>query len=316
MIYIKSYLLRRLILLVPLLLGITLLVFISINFIPGDPVKIMLGIEATGEMVEQLRIEHGLNQPLYIQYFSWLGRIMKGDFGRSIVSGNAVASEITKRWPVTLQLVFLSSALSIIIAIPAGIISAVKQNSFVDYFIRVISLSFISLPSFAMAIFLILFVSLVYGWMPPLGFANLWESPLIALQILALPVIALGVRLSAVLSRMLRSTMLEVLREDYIRTARAKGLKERTIVYKHAVKNAFIPVLTMIGMQIGYLIGGTVIIELVFSLPGLGRFLLTGIHNRDFPVVMAITLLIAVSFALINTIVDILYGVFDPRIKY
>lgn len=298
------------------MLGITLLVFISINFIPGDPVKIMLGIEATGEMVEQLRIEHGLNQPLYIQYFSWLGRIMKGDFGRSIVSGNAVASEITKRWPVTLQLVFLSSALSIIIAIPAGIISAVKQNSFVDYFIRVISLSFISLPSFAMAIFLILFVSLVYGWMPPLGFANLWESPLIALQILALPVIALGVRLSAVLSRMLRSTMLEVLREDYIRTARAKGLKEKTIVYKHAVKNAFIPVLTMIGMQIGYLIGGTVIIELVFSLPGLGRFLLTGIHNRDFPVVMAITLLIAVSFALINTIVDILYGVFDPRIKY
>ncbi|MFW6409579.1 MAG: ABC transporter permease [Halanaerobiales bacterium] len=316
MIYIKSYLLRRLILLVPLLLGITLLVFISINFIPGDPVKIMLGIEATGEMVEQLRIEHGLNQPLYIQYFSWLGRIMKGDFGRSIVSGNAVASEITKRWPVTLQLVFLSSALSIIIAIPAGIISAVKQNSFVDYFIRVISLSFISLPSFAMAIFLILFVSLVYGWMPPLGFANLWESPLIALQIMALPVIALGVRLSAVLSRMLRSTMLEVLREDYIRTARAKGLKEKTIVYKHAVKNAFIPVLTMIGMQIGYLIGGTVIIELVFSLPGLGRFLLTGINNRDFPVVMAITLLIAVSFALINTIVDILYGVFDPRIKY
>ncbi|MFW5855831.1 MAG: ABC transporter permease [Bacillota bacterium] len=316
MIYIKSYLLRRLILLVPLLLGITLLVFISINFIPGDPVKIMLGIEATGEMVEQLRIEHGLNQPLYIQYFSWLGRIMKGDFGRSIVSGNAVASEITKRWPVTLQLVFLSSALSIIIAIPAGIISAVKQNSFVDYFIRVISLSFISLPSFAMAIFLILFVSLVYGWMPPLGFANLWESPLIALQIMALPVIALGVRLSAVLSRMLRSTMLEVLREDYIRTARAKGLKEKTIVYKHAVKNAFIPVLTMIGMQIGYLIGGTVIIELVFSLPGLGRFLLTGINNRDFPVVMAITLLIAVSFALINTIVDILYGLFDPRIKY
>lgn len=298
------------------MLGITLLVFISINFIPGDPVKIMLGIEATGEMVEQLRIEHGLNQPLYIQYFSWLGRIMKGDFGRSIVSGNAVASEITKRWPVTLQLVFLSSALSIIIAIPAGIISAVKQNSFVDYFIRVISLSFISLPSFAMAIFLILFVSLVYGWMPPLGFANLWESPLIALQIMALPVIALGVRLSAVLSRMLRSTMLEVLREDYIRTARAKGLKEKTIVYKHAVKNAFIPVLTMIGMQIGYLIGGTVIIELVFSLPGLGRFLLTGINNRDFPVVMAITLLIAVSFALINTIVDILYGVFDPRIKY
>ncbi len=298
------------------MLGITLLVFISINFIPGDPVKIMLGIEATGEMVEQLRIEHGLNQPLYIQYFSWLGRIMKGDFGRSIVSGNAVASEITKRWPVTLQLVFLSSALSIIIAIPAGIISAVKQNSFVDYFIRVISLSFISLPSFAMAIFLILFVSLVYGWMPPLGFANLWESPLIALQIMALPVIALGVRLSAVLSRMLRSTMLEVLREDYIRTARAKGLKEKTIVYKHAVKNAFIPVLTMIGMQIGYLIGGTVIIELVFSLPGLGRFLLTGINNRDFPVVMAITLLIAVSFALINNIVDSLYGVFDPRIKY
>lgn len=302
--------------LIPLVLGISLLVFISINFIPGDPVKIMLGIEATEEMAEQIRIEYGLNQPLYIQYFSWLSRIIRGDFGRSIVSGNEVVHEVIKRWPVTLQLVFLSSIFSVIIAIPAGIISAVKQNSFIDYFIRVLSLSFISLPSFAMAIFLILFVSMVYGWMPPLGFASLWDKPLIALQILALPVIALGVRLSAVLSRMLRSTLLEVLREDYIRTARAKGLKERTVVYKHAVKNAFIPVLTMIGMQIGYLIGGTVIIELVFSLPGLGRLLLTGIHNRDFPVVMACTLIIAVSFALINTIVDILYGLFDPRIKY
>lgn len=316
MIPIKSYLIRRILSLVPLIIGVSLIVFLAINFIPGNPVRIMLGIEATAEMEAELKEEYGLDQPFFMRYGKWFTSFIQGDFGRSIVSGSPVNEEITNRFAVTLQLTILSVILSLIIAIPVGVISATKQNTLIDFIVRIGVLSGISLPSFALGILLILFMSKVFGWLPPFGFVNLWDDFFLSIQILILPVISLGVRLSASVSRMTRSSMLEVLRKDYIRTARAKGLKEIIVTYKHALQNSLIPILTLVGLQIGYLFGGAVIIEQIFSLPGLGRYLLTGIYKRDYPIVMATVLIIAISFALVNTFVDILYAFVDPRIKY
>lgn len=301
---------------VPLIIGVSFIVFLAINFIPGNPIRIMLGIEATEEMEAELKEEYGLNQPFIIRYFKWFGNFITGDFGKSIVTGNSINQEVITRFQVTLQLTILSVILSLIIAIPIGIISATKQNSIIDFIVRIGVLSGISLPSFALGILLILLMSKVFGWLPPFGFVNLWEDFYTSIQILILPVISLGVRLSASISRMTRSSMLEVLRKDYIRTAKAKGLKNSVITYKHALHNSLIPILTLVGLQIGYLFGGAVVIEQIFSLPGLGRYLLTGIYKRDYPVVMSAVLIIAISFALVNTIVDILYAFVDPRIKY
>lgn len=312
----KSYLIRRLLSLVPLIIGVSIIIFLAINFIPGNPIRIMLGIEATPEMEAELKAEYGLDQPLIIRYVKWFRNFIQGDFGKSIVTGNPVNLEVSDRLGVTLQLTLLSIILSVIIAIPIGIISATKHNTLIDFVVRIGVLSGISLPSFALGILLILFVSKIFGWLPPTGFVNLWNDFFLSFQILILPVISLGVRLAASVSRMTRSSMLEVLRKDYIRTARAKGLKEIVITYKHALQNALIPILTLIGLQMGYLFGGAVVIEQIFSLPGLGRYLLTGIYKRDYPVVMAAVLVIAISFALINTLVDIFYALIDPRIKY
>lgn len=312
----RSYLIRRLLSLVPLIIGVSLIVFLAINFIPGNPIRIMLGIEATAEMEAELKAEYGLDQPLIIRYTKWFGNFVQGDFGNSIVTGNPVNIEIANRFGVTLQLALLSVMLSLVIAIPVGIISATKHNTIIDFIVRIGVLSGISLPSFALGILLILFMSKIFGWLPPFGFVNLWDNFFLAVQILILPVISLGVRLAASVSRMTRSSMLEVLRKDYIRTARAKGLKEIVVTYKHALQNALIPILTLVGLQIGYLFGGAVVIEQIFSLPGLGRYLLTGIYKRDYPVVMAAVLIIAISFAIVNTIVDIFYAFVDPRIKY
>ena len=276
----------------------------------------MLGIEATDAMEAELKAEYGLDQPLMLRYVKWFSHFLQGDLGNSIITGEPVNSEIPNRFSVTLQLTFLSVILSLLIAIPVGVISATKQNTFIDFLVRIGVLSGISLPSFAVGILLILFMSKVFGWLPPFGFVNLWDNFFKSFQILILPVTALGVRLSASVSRMTRSSMLEVLRQDYIRTARSKGLREVMVTYKHALQNSLIPILTLVGLQIGYLFGGAVIIEQIFSLPGLGRYLLTGIYKRDYPVVMATVLIIAVSFAIVNTFVDILYAFIDPRIKY
>lgn len=316
MIYIRTYIIKRLLGLIPLIFGITFLVFIAINFIPGDPARIMLGVEGTEAMAEQVRQEMGLDQPLMIRYFNWLSQSVRGDLGYSLLTRRSVSFELSRRFPVTFQLTLLGVIFSVALALPLGIISAINRDNIVDFFIRVFSLIGISLPNFAIGILLILFVSKTFNWTPPVGFVNIWVQPGRALSILLLPVLALGASLAASVSRMTRSSMLEVLKKDFIRTARSKGLKERVVLYNHALKNALIPVLTLIGLQIGYLLGGTVIIEEVFSLPGLGRLLLTGIHNRDYPVVMGCILVIAISFAIINAIVDITYSFIDPRIKY
>lgn len=312
----KSYLLRKILFLIPMLIGVSFFVYVAIDFVPGDPVQIMLGIEATEELRAQLRAQYGLDEPLFVRYTLWLFHLVKGDMGVSMTTGIPVIEELSRRVGVTLQLTLLSILFSLLLAIPTGIIAAAKQNTFIDFITRIGVLSGISLPGFAVGILLILFVSRVLGWIPPVGFVNLWDNFFLSLQILLLPVISLGLYLSASVSRMTRSSMLEVLRQDYIRTAHAKGLHSMRVIYRHALQNAMIPVLTLVGMQIGYLFGGAVIIEEVFSLPGVGRLLLTGIYRRDYPVVMACVLLMAFVFALMNTLVDVLYGFLDPRIKY
>ncbi len=313
---IKEYLIKRILALIPLGLGVTFLVFAAMNFVPGDPVRIFLGIEGTEELAQQIRQDLGLDRPFFVRYFSWLGQLLQGDLGYSLLTGIPVSQEIARRFMVTMQLALGGVLFSVVLALPLGIASAVRQNRSSDFVIRIFALIGVSLPNFAVAVLLILFFSLVFNWHPPIGFVHLWHEPLIALQILILPVIALGTSMAGSVSRMTRSAMLEVLRQDYIRTARSKGLPGRLVIYRHALKNALIPVLTLVGLQLGYLLGGAVIIEQIFSLPGLGRLLLTGIHNRDYPVVMGCVLTIAVFFALVNMVVDILYTFIDPRIKY
>ena len=312
----RYYIIKRILSLIPLIIGITFLVFIAINFIPGDPARIMLGIEGTEVMAEQIREQLGLNQPVIIRYINWMGQVVRGDLGLSLMTRRPVMQELMMRFPVTIQITFFGVIVSLFLAIPSGVLSAINRDKLIDFIFRILSFIGISLPSFAVGVLLILFMSKTFNWNPPTGFVNIWNEPLKALTILALPVIALATRLAASISRMTRSSMLEVLKQDYIRTAKAKGLKERTVIYSHALKNSLIPVLTLIGLQIGYLLGGAVIIEEVFSLPGLGRLLLTGIHNRDYPIVMGCILVIAISFALVNVVVDISYSLIDPRIKY
>jgi len=313
---IREYIIKRILALIPLALGITFLVFVAINFVPGDPVRIFLGIEGTEELADQIRQQLGLDQPLLFRYFSWLGQLLQGDMGFSLLTRLPVSYELATRFMVTMQLAFLGIIFSVSLALPIGIASAIRQNTVSDFFIRIFALIGVSMPNFAVGVLLILFLSNVFNWHPPIGFVNLWDNPIMALQILILPVIALGTSMAGSVSRMTRSAMLEVLRQDYIRTARSKGLPERLIIYRHAFRNALIPVLTLVGLQLGYLLGGAVIVEQIFSLPGLGRLLLTGIHNRDYPVVMGCVLVIAIVFALVNAVVDILYTFVDPRIKY
>ena len=312
----KQYVIRRVLALFPLALGVSLLVFLAMNFIPGDPVRIMLGIEATPELAAQLRQVHGLDRPLPIQYLSWLGRLLQGDMGNSLVTGVSVFQELWTRTAVTVQLSILAVIVGVLVAVPLGIVSALKQDSWLDLLVRLLALAGISLPGFAMGILLILFASRVLNWYPPIGFVNIWQDPVTALGILVLPVLSLSLGLMAAISRMTRSSMLEILQQDYMRTARSKGLAQRTIVYRHGLRNALIPIVTLVGLQTGYLLGGAVVIEEVFSLPGIGRLLLTAIGNRDYPVVMGTVLFIALLFSLVNTIIDLLYAVIEPRIRY
>lgn len=312
----SRYVAKRLLAFIPLMLGVSLLVFLAVNFVPGDPIRIMLGIDATDEMVETLHAKYGLDRPLLVRYGYWLWNLLQGDLGQSIVTGRSVGAEIASRLGVTVQLTMLSVVAALAVAVPLGIVSAVKRESLLDYSFRVLSLVGISLPNFAVGVLLILFASRVFFWHPPPGFVNLWDDPGTSIQILFMPALALGAGLVGAISRMTRSMMLEVLGHDFMRTARAKGLSEGRVVMKHALRNALIPVMTVVGLQVGYLLGGAVVIEEVFSLPGLGRLVLTAISTRDYPVVMGSVLVIAFMFALVNLVVDLLYAVVDPRIRY
>lgn len=301
-----------------MLIIVSVLTFSLTNVLGGDPLLALLGEETVLEPEAEalMREELGLNDPLPIQYLTWARAAIRGDLGTSIQSGQPVTEALRARLPVTIQLAALAWAMSITIALPLGVISAIRRNSWQDHTATGLALAGVATPSFWMGLMLILVVSVWFQLLPPSGFVNLWDDPVESLKHLALPGITLGVNLIGTVTRQTRSSMLEVLGQDYVRTARAKGLKERVVITRHAMKNAMLPVVTILGLQFANLLGGTVIIEQVFAIPGVGRLALGAVFAQDLPVVQGAVLLAALATLLGNLWADIMYSVFDPRIKY
>lgn len=312
-----KYILRRLVMLIPTLLGMSMLIFLMLRLLPGDILDIIAGTDAqvNEEQMEKLREAMGLSDPVPVQYIKWMGNLLQGDPGNSMRSGEPVSELLSRALPITIELAILAVIISTFIAVPLGVISAVKRDTPLDFASRVGGLVGLSLPSFWIATLMLLFTSKAFNWTPSLRFVPIYEDPLANLQQMILPAIAIGIQLMAIIMRMTRTTMLEVLGQDYVRTARAKGLKDRLVLYRHALKNALIPVITVIGFQLGALMGSSAIVEVIFGLNGIGNTLLQGIFNRDYTLVQAATLYLAVVFVLINLAVDVLYGLLDPRIK-
>ncbi len=302
-----KYVLKRLLLLIPVMLGVTFIVFGIMHLTPGSPARLKLGEKATPEQIAALEHEMGLDKPFIIQYGNFVKNGLKGDFGRSYLSNKPVFEEVLDRFPATLKLAVAAMTIAVVIGIPAGIISATKQYTLVDSVTMVLALIGVSMPVFWLGLMLILIFSVNLGWLPSSG-ASTWMH-------LILPSITLGLSSTAIITRMTRSSMLEVIRQDYIRTARAKGVPERKVINKHALRNALIPVVTVIGLQFGSLLGGAVLTESVFSWPGVGKLMIDSIKKQDIPVVMASIIFIAITFSIVNLAVDILYAFIDPRIK-
>ena len=311
-----AYLIRRLGTMVPVLLVVSVVVFSIIHLTPGDPVSIMLREDADPAAAAALRKTLGLDRPLPIQYLTWVGRAARGELGRSIRTNQPVAEAILERLPVTLSLAGASTLLALAVALPAGILSAVRRNSVADVTGTLAALSGISMPNFWLATLLIFLFSVRLGWLPPMGYVSPAKDFWAGLRSLILPSITLGTAMTAVVMRMTRSSLLEVLQLDFVRTARAKGLGGAGVLLRHALRNALIPVVTVVGLQAGALLGGAIITETIFALPGVGRLLVDAIFQRDFPIVQGVVLLLAVNFLLVNLLVDIAYGYLDPRIRY
>ena len=300
------------------LLGLTLLVFFMLRLIPGTVVEQMIGADAvmSQQMVDQLKRFFGLDQPWYIQYGRWLGQLVQGDLGTSWRTGKPVLALILERLPVTVELTLLSAAVSLVLGVSAGVLSAVRRDRAIDHATRIGTLLGLSVPVFWQGTMLILFFSLYLRWMPPIMWVDLLTDPRRNLTIMLLPALCLGTASAANIARTTRACMLDVLNSEYIRTAAAKGLASRIVVLKHALRNALIPVVTVVGLQIGILLGGTVVVEEVFTLPGIGRLVLWSIYQRDYPPTQSTILFIAVLFMAINLAVDLLYSYLDPRIRY
>jgi peptide/nickel transport system permease protein len=312
----KEYIIRRLVLLVPTVLGVSIIVFLMMHFIPGDPVALLLGDYYTEATAKAIRAQYGLDKPLHVQYMLWLSRLFVGDWGQSIIANRPIFDDLVQRIPVTLELIVLSMGFALLIAVPAGVIAALKPYSWRDYTAMTTALIGVSVPEFFMGILLILFFSLLWGILPAVGYVPLSESIWGNLKHMLLPAVTLGLARAALLTRLVRASMMEVIRLDYVTTARAKGVREWAVVLKHALKNALIPTVTVLGLQVGFLIGGAIVVETVFAVPGIGSFGIAAISLRDYPQVQAFVLLFALGFVLTNLIVDILYAFLDPRIKY
>ena len=317
----RVYLAKRVALFIPTLILVTAFVFLILRIVPGDPAIMLLqGADAdeeyTLEELNAMRAKLGTDRPMYIQYGDWIWKMLRLDFGRSYFYDNPVREQLVKRFPITLELTVLATLLASVVAVPLGVVSAIKQDTLGDYTARIITIAGIALPNFWVAIMLIFLLVMWFNWLPPLGYADLWERPLTNLQQLIFPAIALGFSNMAFIARVTRSAMLEVFREDYIRTARSKGLGERAVIYRHALKNALLPVVTVSGYEFGRLIGGTVIIEVIFSVPGVGRLLIDSIFHRDFPMIQAIVMIIAVMVLALNVALDLVYAWLNPRIRY
>ncbi len=297
------------------LLGVSIILFILVRIVPGDPADAILGQFATEAQRHAINERYGLDQPLPQQYLTWLGGIFRGDLGHSSYARRPVTETLADAWPVTLQLASMSLAFALLVGIPLGVVAAIRQGRGVDHLASGFGILGVSVPNFWLGTMLILIFAYVLGWLPSAGAPPLTRDPLGNLQAMLLPTLALGMAVAAVVMRMTRSSMLEVLGQDYVRTAKAKGLSPRVVVVRHALRNALIPVLTITGIQAGYLLGGSVVIERVFNLRGIGWLVFQSATNRDFLLLQAVVLLIAAGFIALNLIVDLLYGVVDPRMR-
>jgi peptide/nickel transport system permease protein len=312
----STYILNRIVTMVPVLLLVSVVIFSLIHLTPGDPVVAMLGEEATPEARDNLRRQLGLDQPLPVQYGTWLAKVLTGDLGRSIRTNQPVAQAIYERLPVTVELAILAMAFGLVIAIPAGVIAATRRGGFADISSTILCLLGVSMPNFLVAVFLVYIFSLQLRWLPPIGYTNPFQDLTANLQGMIMPAITLGSFAAAATARLTRSTLLEVLNQDYIRTGLAKGLSEAVVIRRHAMKNAMIPVVTVVGLQLGNLLGSAIVTETIFALPGIGRLVVDSIYQRDFPLVQGVVLYSAVIFLVVNLLVDLLYAYLDPRIRY
>lgn len=315
----QQYLLKRIALMVPTILGITLVISLSVRFLPGDIVDQVLGENAAfvnEETREALERRFDLDKSPIEQYGYWLMDLAQGDLGRSFISGRAITDDLASRLPVSIELGFMALVFAFIVGLPIGILSAIRQDSIPDYLARGLSTAFLAIPNFWIGLLVITYGFVWFGWTPPLSYEQFWDAPLSNFQTLLAPAIILGAGTSGSIMRFTRATMLEVLRQDYVRTGWSKGLRERTVVTRHALRNAIIPVITVIGLQVPSLVGGTIVLERIFSIPGMGAYLLQAINQRDFPVVQAVVLVSAIVVVVSNLVVDLLYPLVDPRIRY
>ncbi len=315
----RQYVARRLALMIPTLLGVAIITFIILRAVPGDVVTLRYAAEGAfvpREVLEAERIRLGLHLPLWRQFVDWLWGAVRLDFGLSMWTGRPIAQEIAIRLPLSLQLAVMASVMAVLLALPLGVVAAVKQDTWVDYAVRVFSVGGLAMPSFWIGMVILLGLLIVFRWSPPIVFTPFWQNPLANLSQLIWPALAVGYRYAAMVTRMTRSACLEVLREDYIRTARAKGLREQVVVARHALRNALLPVVTVIGVEFAFLIGGLVVTEQVFNLNGIGKLMVEAVLRRDYTMTQALILLLATVFVAVNFVVDLLYVWLDPRISY
>jgi peptide/nickel transport system permease protein len=313
----SRYVVRRLLLLIPTLLGVTVVVFVLVRLLPGDAVALQLqDARATAADEARLRSDLGIDKPIYVQYVDWLATLLHGDLGHSFRSRAPIADELANRLPVTAELGLFALVIAATVAVAVGVISAVKQDTWADYAARSAAIGLLAIPGFWLGTLVVTLPSVWWHWTPPLRYVRLTEDPARNLTIVIIPAIILGLGLSGGLMRLVRTQMLEVLRQDFIRTAAAKGLAEHSVVLRHALKNAFIPALTALGLQVALLVSGTVVLESIFVLPGMGRYLLESVQARDYPAIQGLNLIFATVIVLTNLVVDLLYGWLDPRVRY
>ena len=316
----QQYAIKRILLFIPTVLLVTMIAFFVMAVLPGDPAIAILegdgGGQYTQEDLDRLRQELGTDRNKFVQYADWISGVAVGDFGDSLWFNSPVMTELGDRIPVTVELAVLSVLMAVVIAVPLGIVSAIKPDSPLDYGSRVFTLIGIAIPNFLAAVLMILFLLKVFDWLPALGYVDFWDNPAKNLSQMFFPAFALALYEMAFIARVTRSSMMEIIREDYMRTARSKGLAERVVLFRHGLKNAILPILTISGWQFGRLFGGTVVIETIFLIPGMGRILIEAVQHRDFPLIQAAIVIIGMAIVSINLVVDLLYGWLDPRIRY
>jgi peptide/nickel transport system permease protein len=311
-----KYIVRRLVLLVPTVVLVTLLVFLLMRAMPGDAASLQIGDTASREQIEALRKQLGLDRPVYQQYFVWMAGVLQGDFGNSHRSQEPVIHELLHAIPVSAELAIGGVLTAVAVALPLGTLAATNRARPIDYLARLVALAGLSIPSFVLGTLVVLFLALWFGWLPPTGYVPIYVDPVTNVQQFVFPALVVGYRSSALMTRMVRSSLLEVLQQDYIRTAMSKGLAWRTVVTRHALRNALIPVVTLIGTQVGALLSGAVVTEMIFSLPGVGRLFIHAVTERDYAMVQVVILFIALVVSLSNLVVDLMYSLVDPRVRY